>query len=341
MELYLDIQQQMLRKKYTWLVTGVAGFIGSNLLESLLFLNQKVVGLDNFSTGSQCNLNKVSQKLPEKFQNNFKMIQGDIRSTEDCELAIRGVDFVLHHAAVASVPVSIELPEYTHAVNDSGFINILNAARKSGIRRLVYASSSAVYGNSPITPKNELLDVEPVSPYAVSKYANELYAKSFNYCFGLETIGLRYFNIFGPRQSPQGAYAAVIPLWIEAILTGRPICIYGDGNNIRDFCYINDVVQANILAAFTTNAESLNKVYNIGRGEGITLKHLLDHLKKILKLKNIEIQYCDFRKGDIRVSDADISSTKNKLGFIPLTTIEEGLSSSIDYYRNELAVFEE
>jgi UDP-N-acetylglucosamine/UDP-N-acetylgalactosamine 4-epimerase len=336
MGLYSDIQQQMIKKPHTWLITGVAGFIGSNLLESLLFLNQKVVGMDDFSSGTQENLDSVFQKIPDKFQTNFKLVRGDIRLVEDCELAMEGVDYVLHHAAVASVPASIEFPEHTHAVNDAGFVNVLNVARKMGIKRLVYASSSAIYGNSPIAIKNESMTPEPVSPYAVSKLSNEFYAKSFNYCFGFETIGLRYFNIFGPRQNPRGAYASVVPLWIEAILTNNAINIFGDGYCVRDFCYINEVIQANILAALTTNADALNKTYNIGCGNGITLKNLLDYLKELIKPEWIDLNYREFRKGDIKISAADISMATDNLGFIPATPIEEGLRFSIDYYRTEL-----
>lgn len=334
-----DIEKTLLNKKSTWLITGVAGFIGSNLLETLLHFNQKVIGLDNFSSGTQANLDDVSKKMSKSYQTNFKFIEGDIRSIKDCMKSTQGVDYILHHAGVANVPLSIEKPEYTNEVNVTGFINILNAARTSNVKRLVYASSSAVYGDSPIALKHEELTLNPLSPYAVSKYANELYAKSFNTCFGLDSVGLRYFNIFGPRQDPYGAYVAVIPLWINALLTGNPVCIYGDGSSVRDFCYVDDVIQANLLAALTSNSDALNKVYNIGSGKCITLSQLLNQLKSIIQPQHVNIQYQEFKKGDIKISSADISSVKNRLSYIPQTDTYKGLQTAIDYYKSNAKLF--
>lgn len=335
-----DIQQIMLQKQSTWLITGVAGFIGSNLLETLLHLNQKVIGLDNFYSGKPSNLEDVCRKIPDKFKANFRFIEGDIRSIEDCSAVTVDADYILHHAGVANVPMSIELPEYTNEVNVTGFINILNAARKSRVKRLVYASSSAVYGNSPIAMKDETVEVRPLSPYAVSKYANELYAKSFNTCFGLESVGLRYFNIFGPRQDPNGAYVAVIPLWINALLNEKTVYINGDGTSVRDFCYVNDVIQANLLAALTTNPNALNKVYNIGSGKCITLNQLLNYLKSIIQPEHVKLKYQEFKKGDIKISSADISNVRYNLGFSPMTETYQGLISAVDYYKINSKLFD-
>ncbi|KTC91658.1 NAD-dependent epimerase/dehydratase family protein [Fluoribacter dumoffii] len=339
MNVYWDVQQNMMQNQSTWLITGVAGFIGSNLLEALLRLNQKIIGLDNFCTGTKSNLEEVARKFPQQFQANFKLIEGDICSAEDCERVMDGVDFILHHAAAVSVPLSIQFPEHTNAVNVSGFINILNAAKKAGVKRLVYASSSAVYGDSPIAKKNEGCGLAPLSPYAVSKYANELYAKSFGVCLGLEAIGLRYFNIYGPKQNPKGEYAAVIPLWIDSILKGKPVYVFGDGSSCRDFCYIDDVVQANLLAALTTKSSALNQVYNIGCGMEITLTQLLNYLQETMEEK-FEVTYQEFRTGDIKISSADISSAMRNLGFVPATPPKEGLIKTINYYKEQNKSFE-
>lgn len=325
----------MIKNPSTWLLTGVAGFIGSNLLQTLLQLNQKVIGLDNLSTGNLSNLQEVAKNSPHLFQTNFKFVEGDICSAEVCEQVTTGVDYILHHAALASVPVSIQFPEHTNEVNVTGFLNILNAAKKSGVKRIVYASSSAVYGDSPIAKKNESIEARPLSPYAVSKYTNELYAQSFNTCFGLDSIGLRYFNIFGPKQNPKGAYAAVIPLWIESILRGNSVDVYGDGSNFRDFCHIDNVVQANLLAALTANPNALNKVYNIGCGEGITLKQLLNYLETIIEPEHLQVNYQAFRKGDIRISSADISHARINLEFSPAITTYQGLIQTIEYYKQK------
>lgn len=331
MSVYSSTRRMLLSKQYTWLITGVAGFIGSNLLESLLSLNQKVVGLDDFSIGSWDNLDEVHNMLPRQFETNFKLITGSICSEDVCVRAVSGVDFILHHAAIASVPLSIQYPEITHKVNTTGFINILIAAQAAKVQKVVYASSSAVYGHSNRLKKNETDVLEPVSPYAISKYINELYARSFNHFYDLDTIGLRYFNIFGPRQNSNGAYAPVIPLWIEAMLSGGNICIYGDGNQTRDFCYVEDVVQANILAALSIHEK--NNIYNIGMGQEVTLNQLAILLKKLYNLLDLEIIHKDSRVGDIKISSADITSAKNTLQFMPSTSLETGLIQTIEYFK--------
>lgn len=333
MEIYLNTRELLLNNKFSWLITGVAGFIGSNLLEALLSLKQNVVGLDNFSTGSWDNLDSVYNKYPNEFKKNFKLIKGDICSVANCEQAMTGIDYVLHHAAIASVPLSIEYPEVTHQVNTTGFINMLNAAKDAHVKRFIYTSSSAVYGNSHQLKKHESGPVIPISPYAVSKYINELYARSFNQYYGLDTIGLRYFNIFGPRQSTKGAYAPVIPLWIEAMLANEPIYINGDGSTVRDFCSIENIIQVNLLAALTTNSKAINRVYNIGCGEEITLKRLLFILQKIIQPDDLKIIYRAMRKGDIKISSADISSAQTELGFESKVSLEKGLTDTVEYYK--------
>ena len=333
MSVYADTRKKLRNQKFSWLITGVAGFIGSHLLESLLLLNQKVIGLDNFYSGNSDNLKNIRSKLPNEYGNNFTLIKGDICTPEICEQAMVGIDYVLHHAAVASVPLSIEQPEVTHTVNTTGFINLLKAAKEAQVKRVVYASSSAVYGDSSQLKKQESEPVMPVSPYAVSKYINELYAKSFEQYYELETVGLRYFNVFGPRQSPKGAYAPVIPLWIEAMLANEPIYINGDGCNIRDFCYIENVIQANLLAAMTMERLAINRVYNIGCGQEITLIQLLSLLEKIVKPSDSEVIYRKARIGDIKISSADISSAQKYLGFDPSITIEKGLISTVNIYK--------
>ncbi|KTC66074.1 UDP-glucuronate 5'-epimerase (plasmid) [Legionella adelaidensis] len=318
-------RKNLLKEKYTWLITGVAGFIGSHLLEKLLSFNQKVIGLDNFSTGSRENLAAVFKNNPKSYQANFKLVEGDICSEADCKTSMEGenVDYVLHHAALASVPLSLDFPEKTHLVNVTGFLNILNNARKEGVKRVIYASSSAVYGDS-ISAKKETEVLFPKTPYAVSKYVNELYAKNFQECFHLETVGLRYFNVFGPRQNPNGPYAPVIPLWIEDILGNKPIYVNGDGSTIRDFCYIEDIIQANILAALSSYSEKA-PVFNVGQGVGTSLNDLLDSLKKITKNESLHLIYRDFRKGDIKTSISDISKIKQVVGYCPNFSTYEGL----------------
>jgi UDP-N-acetylglucosamine 4-epimerase len=318
-------------------VTGVAGFIGSNLLESLLRLNQRVVGLDNFSTGHQRNLAEV-QKLVSAVQwANFSFICGDIKNLADCQLACDGVDYVLHQAALGSVPRSLEDPISTNASNVSGFLNMLVAARDAKVKRFVYAASSSTYGDHPALPKVEDKIGKPLSPYAVTKYVNELYADVFSRSYGLQCVGLRYFNVFGPRQDPTGAYAAVIPKWISSLIKGESVFINGDGDTSRDFCFIANVTQANLLAASTKNKDSYNQVYNVAVGESTTLKELYENLKRILifsypKLKNTRPVFRDFRIGDVRHSLANIEKVKLGLGYQPSHSIREGLLLAMPWY---------
>ena len=325
------------REPRTWLVTGVAGFIGSNLLEALLKLGQRVVGLDNFATGHQHNLDQVEEAVGSEAWARFRFIEGDIRSLDTCRLACKGVDVVLHEAALGSVPRSIEDPITSHDVNVTGFLNMLVAARDAGVKRFVYAASSAAYGDFPGLPKVEHTIGRPLSPYGAGKYMNELYADVFGRCYGLETVGLRYFNVFGPRQDPEGAYAAVIPKWVAAMLRGEAVEIYGDGETSRDFCYIENVVQANLLAGTTQNADAIHQVYNVAVGGQTTLNELHGILGRLLTrhdpdfLVHVPI-YRDFRPGDVRLSRADISKIERLLGFKPTHFVNEGLERAIDWY---------
>src|SRR5689334_22601234 len=298
--------------KRTWLVTGVAGFIGSNLLEALLSLGQDVVGLDNFSTGFQHNLDQVEAAVGPEAWSRFRFIEGDIRDLDTCREACAGVEVVLHEAALGSVPRSIDDPLTSHACNVTGFLNMLVAARDAGVKRFVYAASSAAYGDWPGLPKVEETIGRPLSPYGAGKYMNELYADVFGRCYGLETVGLRYFNVFGPRQDPDGAYAAVIPKWIAAMLRGETVYINGDGETARDFCFIDNVVQANILAATARNPEAVNRVYNVALGDQTSLNELFGYLRDLLEARDATFEcapavYRDFRPGDVRFSRADIS----------------------------------
>ncbi len=313
----------------TWLITGVAGFIGSHLLEHLLRNGQRVVGLDNFATGHQRNLDEVLSQV----QGDFRFIQGDIRDVQICEEAVRGVDYVLHQAALGSVPRSINDPMTTHDVNVTGFLNMLIAAKNARVKRFVYASSSSVYGDSPILPKVETHQGNPLSPYAVSKMTNELYAKAFGSCYGFETIGLRYFNVFGARQDPNGPYAAVIPLWVKALLNNEPVYINGDGETSRDFCYVKNVVQANILAATTQNKAAVNTAYNIAVGDQTTLNQLYAALIKRLDIHHgPKPVYRDFRLGDVRHSLASIEKASSFLGYKPTHKIDAGLDEATQWY---------
>jgi len=321
-------------QSYTWLITGVAGFIGSNLLEHLLKLNQKVIGLDNFSTGYKHNLDEVLQSVSHAQKENFTFYQGDICNIEDCRRAAEGVDYVLHQAALASVPCSLKYPERTHAVNVTGFLNMLMAAQDKKVRRFVYASSSSVYGDSQTLAQVENDIGKPLSPYAATKYIDECYASVFANCYGIETIGLRYFNVFGPRQDPNGAYAAVIPLWVSALLHNKPIYIYGDGETSRDFTYVDNVVQANLLAATVQNKRALNQVYNIAMGERTTLNQLYTFIRDIFKAPtSVKPIYKDFRKGDVRHSLADIDKAKDFLGYVPEYNLSDGLLIAKDWYK--------
>ena len=325
----------------TWVVTGVAGFIGSNILESLLELDQYVIGLDNFSTGYQANLDEVRGIAGARKWSRAKVIKGDIRNLATCQRACRGADFVLHQAALGSVPRSIADPIRSHESNVSGFLNMLVAARDARVSRVVFASSSSVYGDDPALPKIEKRVGEPLSPYAATKGMNEMYARVFARAFGLQSIGLRYFNVFGPRQDPAGAYAAVIPKWIAALLQGQPVHIYGDGETSRDFSYITNVVQANILAATTENPAALNGVFNIALGETTSLNQLFRMVQEALQKSDPSIAeqapiYNDFRAGDVRHSQAAIEKARELLGYQPTHRIHEGLMLAMDWYRQKL-----
>ncbi len=341
MSKYQDILNTLKNKQYTWLVTGVAGFIGSNLLETLLRHNQKVIGLDNFATGHQHNLDKVQALVEMDQWEGFTFINGDIRQLEDCKKACKGVDYVLHQAALGSVPRSIEDPITTNQTNTDGFLNMLVAARDAEVKGFVYAASSSTYGDHPDLPKQEDKIGNPLSPYAVTKLVNELYAKVFARTYGFKTIGLRYFNIFGYRQDPAGAYAAVIPKWVAAMLHGETVYINGDGETSRDFCFIDNTVQANILAALTENPDAKDQVYNVALNDQTSLNQLFNSIRKELLLRKPELDipdpvYRDFRAGDVRHSRADISKAQKLLGFDPQYKIDEGLSLSMDWYVDDL-----
>lgn len=333
--------QHLNSNRHRWLVTGAAGFIGSNLVEALLRLNQSVVGLDNFATGYQHNLDQVQVLVGAEAWNNFHFIHGDICDLQTCRKACDNIDFVLHHAALGSVPRSIEDPLLTNHSNVTGFVNMLVAARDAKTKRFVYAASSSTYGDHPALPKVEDQIGKPLSPYAVTKYVNELYADVFARCYGMETIGLRYFNIFGPRQDPDGAYAAVIPKWIAAMIKNETLQINGDGETSRDFCYVDNAVQANILAALTTNNNAINDVYNVAVNERTTLNQLFDMQRDLLAkrfphLKNYQPEYQDFRVGDVRHSQADISKAQTRLGYAPSHRISDGLRSAMDWYVKDI-----
>ncbi len=338
---YQEVRQHLQAHQYRWLVTGVAGFIGSNLLEALLTLNQKVVGLDNFSTGHRHNLDEVRETVGAAAWENFTFIEGDIRTPEDCQRACAGADFVLHEAALGSVPRSLANPLLTNESNISGFLNMLVAARDAKVRRVVYAASSSTYGDHPALPKVEDRIGKPLSPYAVTKYVNELYADVFARCYGLESIGLRYFNVFGPRQDPNGAYAAVIPQWVTALIRNRPLQINGDGETSRDFCFIDNVVQINLLAALAENPQAPNQIYNVALGDRTSLNQLYEAMRAELMenfphLQTYQPSYGDFRSGDVRHSQADISKAKDLLGYEPTHRIEQGLRQAIKWYKEHL-----
>jgi len=324
-----------------WLVTGAAGFIGSNILETLLDRGQCVTGLDNFVTGYKHNLDEVRRLVgPEKW-GRFTFVEGDIRNLETCRTVCRGVDTVLHQAAIGSVPHSIEDPIFVHENNLTGFLNMLVAARDAKVRRFVYAASSATYGDDPELPKMEEKVGRPLSPYAVTKYADELYAGVFSSVYGFKPIGLRYFNIFGPRQDPEGAYAAVIPKWFASLVKGEPVYINGDGETSRDFCYVDNCVKANLLAAFTSNPEALDQVYNVALGERTTLNQLFLYIRDRVAEFNPEVQsvtpvYQDFRSGDVRHSLADISKAERLLSFHPEYSVMDGLGKAAKWYINNL-----
>lgn len=327
------LREQPLR----WLVTGNAGFIGSHLTQALLELDQPVVGLDNFATGFRRNLDEVRVLVGPLRWQRHQFIEGDITDIATCREACQGVDIVLHEAALGSVPRSIEDPLRTHAANATGFLNMLVAARDAGVRRLVYAASSSTYGDHPGLPKVEHAIGAPLSPYAVTKYLDELYASVFGRCYGMETIGLRYFNVFGPRQDPQGAYAAVIPRFVEAMLRGAPVVINGDGETSRDFCYVDNVVQANLLAATTDREDAVGQVFNVAVGERTTLNELHATLRALIAERHPALAQCTpvhapFRPGDVRHSEADVSKAGILLGYRPRWTLARGLLDSLPWY---------
>ncbi len=337
MSFYTQLQSDLKDAPKTWLVTGVAGFIGSNLAEKLLKLGQRVIGVDNFSTGRKANLVEVRKRVGAANWRNFRMVEGDVTRLGTCQRACAGVDFVLHEAALGSVPGSLSDPAGAHAANVTGFLNMLIAARDAKVKRFVYASSSAVYGDDPQLPKTEDKIGNALSPYAANKLMDEIYAGVFSRVYGLETIGLRYFNVFGPRQDPEGAYAAVIPKWIASLLKQEPVFINGDGETSRDFCYVEDVVQANLLAA-AAKSEAAAQVYNVALGQRTTLNELFQFLQAALRGVQPDVpeqkpNYRDFRAGDIRHSLASVDKARRVLGFEPVFTVGEGLEIAMEWYR--------
>ena len=335
------ISARLAGRPRTWVVTGSAGFIGSHLLEALLRLEQRVVSVDDFSTGKRENLREVERAVGAEAWRRHRFMEGSIADAALCQAACRGADIVLHQAALGSVPRSIADPLATHMANVNGFVNMLLAAREAQAR-FVYASSSSTYGDHPALPKVEDAIGGALSPYAVSKHANELYAGVFARCYGMETAGMRYFNVFGPRQDPEGAYAAVIPRWIRALLLGEPVEINGDGETTRDFCYVANVVQANLLAALTDQPAALNRVYNIAVGRSTSLNELFLLLRKLLgeqrkDLRAAQPVYRPFREGDVRHSIADISRARELLGYAPSHTLEGGLREALSWYIGHLA----
>ncbi|CAM5443177.1 NAD-dependent epimerase [Thauera mechernichensis] len=333
---YANLLESLRASPKTWLITGVAGFIGSNLLETLLKLDQHVVGLDNFATGYPRNLDEVRTLVSPAQWARFQFIEGDIRKREDCAVACTGVDYVLHQAALGSVPRSLADPIATNDTNITGFLNMLVAARNAGVASFTYAASSATYGDHPALPKVEDAIGKPLSPYAVTKYVNELYADVFARAYGFSTIGLRYFNVFGKRQDPAGAYAAVIPKWTAAMIAGDDVFINGDGETSRDFCFVDNVVQANLLAATTTAPEARNQVYNVAVGDRSSLNQLFEALRQALADNGIHYTgskvYRDFRAGDVRHSQADIGKAQRLLGYAPSHDIHQGIRAAMPWY---------
>jgi len=335
MSKYEEVKQELLKKPRTWLVTGAAGFIGSNLVEALLLLNQRVVGLDNFATGHQYNLDEVMTEISDHQWQRFKFIEGDIRDYQTCERALEGVSYVLHQAALGSVPRSIADPLTSNAANITGFLNLLQAAKESNVKSFTYAASSSTYGDHPALPKIEENIGNPLSPYAVTKYVNELYAGVYARTYGFKTIGLRYFNVFGKRQDPDSAYAAVIPRWTSAMIKGEEVFINGDGETSRDFCFIENTVQMNILAATASDAAK-DQIYNVALGDRTSLNDLFSAIKDTLNKNQINIKlepiYRDFRAGDVRHSQADISKAKKALGYQPRFNILKGIDKAMPWY---------
>ncbi|HNH90627.1 MAG TPA: NAD-dependent epimerase/dehydratase family protein [Thiobacillaceae bacterium] len=342
MTAYSDLLARLPSEPKTWLVTGVAGFIGCNLLERLLTLDQRVVGLDNFATGHRHNLEQIRAAVTPAQWGRFRFIEGDIRKLEDCQAACAGVDYVLHQAALGSVPRSLEDPVTTNQSNIDGFLNMLVAAREAKVARFVYAASSSTYGDHPGLPKVEDVIGKPLSPYAVTKLVNEQYADVFARAYGFKTIGLRYFNIFGAHQDPNGAYAAVVPKWTSAMIHNEPLYVNGDGETSRDFCYIANTVQANLLAATATHPDAANQVYNVAVGDRTTLNDLFEAIRSILEPRFPHLQgfkpiYRDFRAGDVRHSLADVSKARTLLGYEPSHRIRQGLEEAMDWYVNDLS----
>lgn len=336
---YEKIKIQLFNKPKTWLITGVAGFIGSNLLETLLILNQKVVGLDNFATGHQHNLDEVQGLVTKQQWQNFKFIEGDISDYQTCQQAVTKVDYVLHQAALGSVPRSIADPIISNTANITGFLSMLQAAKEEKVSSFTYAASSSTYGDHPALPKVEENIGNPLSPYAVTKYVNELYASVYARTYGFNTIGLRYFNVFGKRQDPNGAYAAVIPKWTSALINNHELFINGDGETSRDFCFIENVIQTNILAA-TASDEARNEVYNVAVGDRTSLNTLFLSIKHALEVNGISYSkepiYREYREGDVRHSQADITKISRLLGYMPKFKIADGISKSMPWYVKKL-----
>lgn len=339
-EQYEKVKDELQAMPRKWLVTGAAGFIGSNLVETLLRLGQSVVGLDNFATGHQHNLDQVELLVGAESWQRFHFIEGDIRNLDDCRSAVDGVDYVLHQAALGSVPRSINDPITTNQANIDGFLNMLVAARDAEVKSFTYAASSSTYGDHPALPKVEENIGSPLSPYAVTKYVNELYAGVFARTYGFKTIGLRYFNIFGRRQDPEGAYAAVIPKWAASMINGDDVFINGDGETSRDFCYIENAVQANILAATATDDAARDQVYNVAVSGRTTLNQLFSFLKEALAKSGAvyakDPVYRDFRAGDVRHSQADIGKASSLLGYQPAYNIRQGIDEAMPWYVESL-----
>jgi len=337
MTAYDTLRDQLAAQPRTWLVTGCAGFIGSNLLEALLRLGQTVVGLDNFSTGHQRNLDEVRELVGAEAWQRFRFIEGDIRQPDDCAQAVAGVDYVLHQAALGSVPRSLDDPWNTHDNNINGFLRLLIASRDAGVKRFVYAASSSTYGDHPGLPKVEDVIGNPLSPYAVTKYVDELYGDVFARAYGVSAVGLRYFNVFGPRQDPNGAYAAVMPMWFAALLKQEAVYINGDGETSRDFCFVGNAVQANLLAATAPALPKGHEVFNVAVGDRTTLNQLYAAIREQVArwqpaAAAMQPVYRDFRAGDVRHSQADIGKASSVLGYVPTHRVAEGLDIAAPWY---------
>jgi len=337
MTAYEKTTEQLRRAPETWLVTGGAGFIGSHLVETLLRLGQRVTVLDNFATGSHANLEAAAAGGGEGARERLAVIDGDIRDLDTCRRACAGVRYVLHQAALGSVPRSLKDPITSHQTNVDGFLNVLVAAREAGAARVVYASSSSVYGDHPGLPKVEDRIGRQLSPYAVTKYADELYAGVFGRAYGQQLVGLRYFNVFGPRQDPNGPYAAVMPLWFSGLLRGESVVIYGDGETSRDFCYVANVVQANVLAATAAHPEAVGEVFNVAYGARTTLNELHGLIRaEVARFRPeaalLEPTYREFRPGDVRHSLANVSKAHRLLGYEPEYSVRQGLREAAEWY---------